>query len=73
MCKKSHQHSGKRLTEAIYTEVSAKVEASYVTGRRVSISGMLKSLGVSRSGYRAFLNRKISPAHQRKNAVKKQI
>ena len=34
---------------------------------------MLKSLGVSRSGYRAFLNRKISPAHQRKNAVKKQI
>ena len=34
---------------------------------------MLKSLGVSRSGYRAFLNRKISPAHQMKNAVKKQI
>ncbi len=31
MCKKSHRHSGKRLTEAIYTEVSAKVEASKVT------------------------------------------
>ena len=34
---------------------------------------MLKSLGVSRSGYRAFLNRKVSPTHKRKNAVKKQI
>lgn len=34
---------------------------------------MLKSLGVSRSGYRAFLNRKVSPAKQRKAAIKKQI
>ena len=34
---------------------------------------MLKSLGVSRSGYRAFLNRKVSPARQRKAAIKKQI
>ncbi len=34
---------------------------------------MLKSLGVSRSGYRAFLNRKVSPSKQRKEAVKKQI
>ena len=34
---------------------------------------MLKSLGVSRSGYRAFLNRKVSPTRQRKTAVKKQI
>ena len=64
---------GKRLTEAIYTEVSAKVEAAKVTGRRVSISGMLKILGVSRSGYRSFLNRKVSPTRQRKNAVKKEI
>lgn len=73
MCKKSHRHSGKRLTEAIYTEVSAKVEAAKVTGRRVSVSGMLKVLGVSRSGYRSFLNRKVSPARQRKDAVKKEI
>ena len=36
MCKKSHQHSGKRLTEAIYTEVSAKEEASKVTGEFIS-------------------------------------
>ena len=34
---------------------------------------MLKSLGVSRSGYRAFLNRKVSPSRQRKAVVKKQI
>ena len=61
------------MTEAIYTEVSAKVEASKVTGRRVSTSGMLKFLGVSRSGYRAFLNRKVSPSKQRKEAVKKKI
>ena len=34
---------------------------------------MLKSLGVSRSGYRAFLNRKVAPTRQRKAAIKKQI
>lgn len=34
---------------------------------------MLKFLGVSRSGYQAFLNRKFSPTKQRKNAVKKEI
>ena len=34
---------------------------------------MLKFLGVSRSGYRAFLNRKLSPTRQRKDAVKKEI
>lgn len=34
---------------------------------------MLKSLGVSRSGYRTFLNRNVSPARQRKAAIKKHI
>lgn len=34
---------------------------------------MLKFLGVSRSGYRAFLNRKVSPSKQRKETVKKKI
>lgn len=61
------------MTEAIYTEVSAKVEASKVTKRRVFASGMLKFLGVSRSGYRAFLKRKVSPSRQRKESNKKQI
>ena len=45
------------------------METSKITKRRVSISGMLKFLGVSRSGYRAFLNRKLSPTRQRKDAV----
>lgn len=34
---------------------------------------MLKFLGVSRSGYRAFLKRKFSSAQQRKKTVKKEI
>ena len=34
---------------------------------------MLKILGVSRSGYRSFLNRKVSPTRQRKDSVKKEI
>ena len=49
------------------------MEASKVNGHRVSTSGMLRVLGVSRSGYRAFLNRKVSPSRQRKEAVKKEI
>ena len=34
---------------------------------------MLKFLGVSRSGYRSFLNRKLSSDIQRKEAIKKNI
>ena len=49
------------------------MEASKVTKRRVSVSGMLKFLGVSRSGYRAFLRHKPSASEQRKHAVKKDI
>lgn len=47
MSKKSNQHSGK-MTEAIYLEVSEKTEASQKAGRWVSVSEMLKFLGVSR-------------------------
>ena len=49
------------------------MEASKVTKRRVSISGMLKFLGVSRSGYRSFLKHKPSASQQRKEAVKDKI
>ena len=49
------------------------MEASKVTKRRVSVSGMLKYLGVSRSGYRAFLNHKPSASQQRKEAIKDKI
>ena len=38
------------MTEAIYLEVSEKTETAKKAGRRVSVSGMLKFLGVSRSG-----------------------
>ena len=49
------------------------MEASKTTKRKVSISGMLKHLGVSRSGYRAFLNHKPSFTEQHRESVKKEI
>lgn len=49
------------------------VEASKVTKRRVSISGVLRKLGVSRSGYLAFLKHKPSATEQRRNSVKDRI
>ena len=49
------------------------MEASKVTGCRVSISGMLKFLGVSRSGYRAFLKHQPSPSEQKKAQRKEKI
>ena len=61
------------MTEAIYLEVSEKTEAAKKAGRRVSVSGMLKFLGVSRSGYRAWLNRVPSDTEKRREAVKAKI
>ena len=49
------------------------VETSKITRHRVSVSVMLKKLGVSHSGYRAFLNHKPSNMQQRKESVKKKI
>lgn len=49
------------------------MEASKVTKRRVSISGMLRFLGVSRSGYRAFTKHRPSASQQRKANVKQNI
>ena len=40
------------MTEAIYLEVSEKTEAAKKAGRRVSVSGMLKFLGVDRKSTR---------------------
>ena len=56
---KSNQHSGE-MTDAIYLEVSEKTEAAEKAGRRVSVSGMLKISGVSRSGYLAWLHHVIT-------------
>ena len=41
------------MTEAIYLEVAEKTETAHKARHQVSVSGMLKYLGVSRSGYPA--------------------
>ena len=61
------------MTEAIYLEVSEKTEAAKKAGRRVSVSGMLKLLGVSRSGYQAWLHHIPSNTEKRREAVKSKI
>ena len=49
------------------------METVKVTGRRVSLSGMLRILGVSRSGYKAFLEHKPTASQMRKERIKKRI
>ena len=61
------------MTEVIYLEVSEKTEAAKKAGRRVSASGMLKFLGVSRSGYLAWLHHVPSDTEKRRKAVKAKI
>ena len=53
--------------------VSEKTETAKSEKRRVSVSGMLKYLGVSRSGYLAWLNSLPSDTQKRKEAVKAKI
>ena len=61
------------MTEAIYLEVTEKTEAAKKAGRQVSVSGMLKFLGVSRSGYLAWLHHVPSDTEKRRKAVKAKI
>ena len=61
------------MTEAIYLEVSEKTEAAKRAGRRVSVSGMLKFLGVSRSGYHDWLHHAPSDTEKRRETVKAKI
>ena len=61
------------MTDAIYLGVSEKTEAAKKAGRRVSVSGMLKFLGVSRSGYLAWLHHVSSDTEKRRKAVKAKI
>ena len=61
------------MTEAIYLEVSEKTEAAKKAGCRVSVSGMLKFSGVSRSGYLAWLHHVPSDTEKRRKAVKAKI
>ena len=66
------QHSGK-MTESIYLEVSENTEAAQKAGRWVSVSEMLKFLGISRSGYLAWLHHVPSDTGKRREAVKAKI
>lgn len=58
------------MTEAIYLEVTEKTEAAKKAGRQVSVFGMLKFLGVSRSGYLAWLHHVPSDTEKRREAEK---
>jgi len=49
------------------------MEAAKASGRRVSLSGMLNILDVSRSGYQAFLKHRPSEAELRRERVKERI
>ena len=53
--------------------MAEKTEASRKSGRRVSVSGMLKFLGVSRSGYRTWLKHVPSDTQKRREAIKAKI
>ncbi|WP_303872009.1 IS3 family transposase [Acetobacterium wieringae] len=61
------------MTEAIYFEVTVKTEATIKEKRQVSVSGMLKILGVSRSGYHAWLKRMPSAMQIRRENIKVKI
>ena len=53
--------------------MSEKTETAKKAGRRVSVSGMLKFLGVSRSGYLAWLHHVPSDTEKRREVVKAKI
>lgn len=61
------------MTEAVYLEVTEKVQKLKEKKRQVSVNGMLKYLGVSRSGYNAWLKRLPSNQHNRRESVKEKI
>ena len=61
------------MTETIYLEVSEKTEAAKKAGSQVSGAGVMKFLGVSRSGYLAWLHHVPSDTEKRRKAVKAKI
>jgi transposase InsO family protein len=61
------------MTETVYLEVTEKVQKLNGKERPFSVSGMLKYLGVSRSGYNAWLKRLPSNQHKRRESVKEKI
>lgn len=63
------------MTKAIYTATSEYVDemAELPEKHRVSVSGVLVILGVSRSGYQAWKKRKPSNTEQHRNQMKEKI
>lgn len=62
------------MTEALFLETEQKIENLKETGkRRLNVSGVLKILGVSRSGYRSWKNRLPSDREIRKQKIKEKI
>ncbi len=61
------------MTEAIYLEVTEMAETAHKAKHRVSVSGMLKHLGVSRFGYHTWLKRVPFNTEKRREVVKIKI
>lgn len=61
------------MTEAIYSEVRENVLDRKDNGQKLSVSGVLRILGLSTSGYYDFCNRKPSAAQIRKEDMMEQI
>ena len=60
------------MTEATYQAVKDTAE-SMPNGRRFSVRGVLKKLGVSTSGYYDWLKREPSEQEKRKDRIKNLI
>ena len=72
--KKSNRYSGK-MTQALYVSVLEYIEEINLLPmkRQVSVSGIRKKLGVSRSGYHAWRKRVPSNTEIRRAVLKEKI
>ena len=63
------------MTQAIYVSTAEYIEEinTLPVKRQVSVSGILKKLGVSRSGYHAWRKRAPSNTEMRRAALKEKI
>lgn len=57
------------MTLATYQALSEQIEIAHREHRRLSVSGILRRLGLSRSGYYAWLHRNPSKQQHRKELV----
>lgn len=61
------------MTDVIYTQVQEKVQTAKSKKRLVCVSGMLKKIGVSRSGYHAWKKRSTSKSRINQEQMKRKI